>query len=152
VDLIALLKSTVEVYKNQAERKEIALHLELPRDTHFVAQMDPARMQQVIGNLLSNALRYTPEGGEIRIRLIQEASPDRFQIQIADSGEGIPEEALESIFERFYRADRGRSRKEGGTGLGLAIAKKLVEAHGGTIAASNRPEGGARFTIELPLV
>ena len=72
-------------------------------------------------------------------------------IEVADDGEGIPEESLENVFARFYRADKGRSRLAGGTGLGLAIARKLVEAHDGQIQVRNRPEGGAVFSLELPL-
>ena len=74
----------------------------------------------------------------------------RVEIRVMDNGEGIPEEALPFIFERFYRADRSRARSEGGTGLGLAIARNLVELHGGEIKAANRPEGGAELVVRLP--
>ena len=100
------------------------------------------------GNLLSNALRYTPEGGEILIRIDKENG--RIQVAVQDSGPGIPPESLEHIFERFYRADRSRSRSEGGAGLGLAIARKLAEAQGGSLTAANVPSGGAGSSLTLP--
>jgi two-component system sensor histidine kinase BaeS len=103
----------------------------------------------VFGNLLSNALRYTPPGGTIAISL--ECKPGAARISIHDSGPGIPELALPRVFDRFYRADRSRSRAEGGSGLGLAIARQLVQAHGGSLVAANHPQGGAVFTLELPL-
>jgi signal transduction histidine kinase len=108
------------------------------------------RVEQILGNLLSNAIRHTGRGHEVRLRVGPSPSGDRSVVAVADQGEGIPDEALPRVFERFYRADRSRSRSEGGTGLGLAIARRLVELQGGTIAAANRPEGGAEFTVSFP--
>jgi signal transduction histidine kinase len=104
-------------------------------------------MEQILGNLLANALRYTPEGGKVQVKL--EWGAKTVRLNVCDSGPGIPPEALPHIFERFYRADKSRSRSEGGTGLGLAIARQLAEAHGGTLVAENAPEGGARFILTL---
>jgi signal transduction histidine kinase len=106
------------------------------------------RVEQIIANLLSNALRHTPDGGRIVVRLGAQAG--RLRLDVLDSGPGISPEALPHIFERFYRADRSRSRSEGGAGLGLAIARRLAELHGGVLEAANRPEGGAVFTLTLP--
>jgi signal transduction histidine kinase len=107
------------------------------------------RVDQILSNLLSNALRHTPDGGRVGVKLEKDLKAIRVQVQ--DSGPGIPPEALEHIFERFYRADRSRSRLEGGTGLGLAIARKLAEAHAGSLTAANLPQGGATFTLSIPL-
>lgn len=111
---------------------------------------DAARLRQVLVNLLTNALRHTPEGGRVTLS----ARPEQGQIVItvADTGEGIPPERLAHIFERFYRVSQARSRADGGgTGLGLAIVRSLVELHGGTVEAASEPGRGATFTIRLPL-
>jgi signal transduction histidine kinase len=100
--------------------------------------------------LLANALRHAPSGTAVDLRL--GVRGDWVAIEIADQGEGIPTETLPYVFERFYRADRARSRTDGGTGLGLAISRQIVQAHGGVIQAANRPEGGAAFTVELPFL
>lgn len=110
---------------------------------------DPGRLRQALGNLVGNALRYTPSGGAVT--LVAAAGPDgSATITVADTGAGITAEHLPHIFERFYRADASRSRETGGSGLGLAITKHLVEAHGGTIEARSTEGAGATFTIRLP--
>jgi two-component system phosphate regulon sensor histidine kinase PhoR len=108
---------------------------------------DPAKLHDIMRNLVENAVNYAPAGSEIVAR----ASPsqDGIDIEVADSGPGIPTEDLTRVFERFYRVDKSRSRP-GGTGLGLAIVKHLVELHHGRVRAENRPEGGARFVVTLP--
>jgi signal transduction histidine kinase len=111
--------------------------------------MDAGRVEQILNNLLSNGLRYTPPGGTLTLRLA--VSHEQAKIMMSDTGPGIPPEALPQLFERFYRVDRARSRQQGGTGLGLAIARQLALAHGGDLSAANRPEGGAVFTLSLPL-
>jgi two-component system phosphate regulon sensor histidine kinase PhoR len=113
---------------------------------------DPAKLQDALRNLLENAVNYSPDGG--RVILASERRGNRIALSVSDSGPGIPEADLPRVFERFYRADKARSRGErdpGGTGLGLSIVKHLVELHGGTVAASNRPEGGAKMVVELPI-
>jgi signal transduction histidine kinase len=147
-DLGALVARTVAGFRLQAEDSDVRLTADLQPVT---ISADPIRLEQVLTNLLSNALRHTPRGGVVRVSSRLEDSGGSAVVLVEDSGEGIREEALPLIFERFYRGDRSRSRSEGGTGLGLAIARKLVEALGGTIRAANRPEGGAVFTVELPL-
>jgi two-component system, OmpR family, phosphate regulon sensor histidine kinase PhoR len=109
---------------------------------------DPAKMHDVLRNLVENASAYTPEGS----RILLEAEGDDTQVRliVADTGQGLPEADLARVFERFYRVDKARSRDSGGTGLGLAIVRHLVELHGGTARAANRPEGGAVFTIAIP--
>ncbi len=110
---------------------------------------DLQRLEQILGNLVDNALRHTPDGGVVR--LIADSDGAMVRIMVEDSGPGIPADSIDRIFERFYRLDSGRARAEGGSGLGLAIARKLAEAHGGTLTAENRPEGGALFTLRLPV-
>jgi two-component system phosphate regulon sensor histidine kinase PhoR len=109
---------------------------------------DPAKLHDIIRNLVENAVNYSPEGSEVRLGAARDNGT--YTITVADSGPGIPLEDLTRVFERFYRVDKSRSRP-GGTGLGLAIVKHLVELHGGEAVAANRAEGGAVFTIKLPL-
>lgn len=116
-----------------------------------VVYADPAKLHDALRNLVENASRHAPEGSAIA--MTSERGHDGIAIAVADQGPGIPETDLPRVFERFYRVDKGRSRDSrdgGGTGLGLSIVKHLVELHGGSVKAMNRPEGGAVFTIELP--
>jgi two-component system phosphate regulon sensor histidine kinase PhoR len=108
---------------------------------------DPAKLHDALRNLVSNAITYGPEGSCIRIEAARLG--DRMTIAVADEGAGIPDEDLSRVFERFYRVDKSRARDPGGTGLGLAIVRHLIELHGGSVHAENRPEGGARFTVTL---
>jgi two-component system phosphate regulon sensor histidine kinase PhoR len=112
---------------------------------------DPGKLHDALRNLVENAIKHAPEGS--RIRLESSRRGDRIVLSVADEGPGIPDADLPRVFERFYRVDKARSRDgrdPGGTGLGLSIVKHLVELHGGTVTAANRPEGGAIFSIELP--
>jgi signal transduction histidine kinase len=149
VDLMGLARDVIERFRPQFENRGVELSLE-PGELPPV-RVDPQRIEQILGNLLSNALRHTPAGGwvQVRGRLIQ--SGRVIHLEVRDSGPGIPPEALEQIFERFYRADKSRSRPEGGSGLGLAIARQLAEAHGGRLQAENHPEGGAVIRLTLPV-
>jgi two-component system phosphate regulon sensor histidine kinase PhoR len=109
---------------------------------------DGAKLEEILKNLVENAINYAPEGSEIRL---EAACRDRrYEVAVVDEGPGIPPADLARVFERFYRVDKARSRESGGTGLGLAIVKHLVERLGGHVYAANRPEGGARFTVVLP--
>jgi two-component system, OmpR family, phosphate regulon sensor histidine kinase PhoR len=108
---------------------------------------DPAKLHDVLRNLVENAVNYSPDGAEVR--LAADRRNGICTITVADSGPGIPADDLMRVFERFYRVDKSRTRP-GGTGLGLAIVKHLVELHGGEVTAANRPEGGAAFTVKLP--
>ena len=110
---------------------------------------DSARLHDALRNLVANAVTYAPEGTTIRVEASQ--TNGRIAISVLDEGPGIPEEDLSRVFERFYRVDKSRARDPGGTGLGLAIVKHLVELHGGEVRAENRSNGGARFTVTLPV-
>ena len=111
---------------------------------------DKERIEQVIINIISNSVKYTPEGGKIDITAAAEG--ERIRIRIADNGIGIPEEDIGHIFERFYRVEKSRTSETGGTGLGLAIARELIEAHGGTISIASRLGEGTAVTVEFPTV
>jgi two-component system phosphate regulon sensor histidine kinase PhoR len=129
----------------EAKRQRIAL--EVSPEARQV-EGDPAKLHDIVRNLVENAVNYSPEDTEVRLGAAQENST--YTITVADSGPGIPTEDLSRVFERFYRVDKSRARP-GGTGLGLAIVKHLVELHGGEAMAANRPEGGAVFTVTLPV-
>jgi len=148
VALPSLIDETLSVLGPERERKRITLATDVSAELAPVAA-DADRLTEVLLNLLDNALRFTPEGGHIEVTAREQVG--RVAVTIADSGPGIPEADRQRIFERFYRADSSRSSATGGTGLGLAIVRELVEAHGGTIEADERPGGGARFTFTLPL-
>jgi signal transduction histidine kinase len=110
---------------------------------------DEDRLRQVLINLLENAQRYaSSDPGAVRV--VVRHQPGQALVQVEDDGPGLPSEAIERVFDRFYRADRGRSRRHGGTGLGLAIVRHVVEGHGGRVWVENRAEGGARFSVLLP--
>jgi two-component system, OmpR family, sensor histidine kinase BaeS len=147
-DLIDLAKRTIEHFQSQAAQKNIFIHSNFP-DSCPQADVDPERIQQILHNLLQNSLRHTHKNGQVRFTI--DCNADTVQISVHDSGPGIPEDSIEHVFERFYRADRSRSRGEGGTGLGLSIARKLAEAHHGTLTAENHPEGGAAFILTIPI-
>ncbi|HKG78633.1 MAG TPA: MASE1 domain-containing protein [Pyrinomonadaceae bacterium] len=147
VDVLLVIHAAIESVRPAAEAKEIkiATHVEAP-DTIVRADLD--RMQQVLWNLLANAVKFTPAGGVIDVHLAKHDS--LAEIRIEDSGPGIPPEFLPRIFERFSQADGSSTRKHGGLGLGLAIVRHLVELHGGTVLAGNHDNGGAVLTVQLP--
>ncbi|MDQ7842390.1 MAG: ATP-binding protein [Armatimonadota bacterium] len=145
LDLAALAGEVVEAARPRAAGKALVLDLP-PAPLRVTADRD--RIAQVLHNLLDNAIRYTPAGGTVRLA----ASPHggEVQVEVSDTGPGIPEEELPRIFDRFHRVDRSRSRATGGAGLGLAIVKHLVEAHGGRVWATSRPGAGTTVGFTLP--
>ncbi len=148
-DVAGLVARTAGRFQPQATQKGIQVQITVPDEGCPHIQADPARLQQIVNNLLQNALQHSPQDGQIAVSL--HCSGESLDLTVHDSGPGIPAEALPHIFERFYRADRGRSRADGGTGLGLAIARKLAEAHGGQLTAGNHEAGGAEFRMRLPV-
>ncbi len=143
-----LLAQVQAAYAHQATQQEVALEVETA-DSLPVIKLDQARMRQALGNLVGNALRYTPAGGAITLAAMPLAEVGQ-QITIADTGSGIPEADLPHIFNRFYRGERSRQEGQGESGLGLAIAKSLVVAHDGTIEVTSAQGTGTTFTIVLP--
>jgi signal transduction histidine kinase len=138
----------VEAACPQAAAEELSLHVTVPEDIPLV-DVDPQRIGQVLRNLLCNAITHTPPGGEITIAAHTEG--EWVVVCVRDTGTGITEEDLPHIFDRFYRADRSRSRATGGAGLGLAIVKQLVEAHGGRVGVESEVGRGTQFTFTLPV-
>lgn len=143
-----LLERAAAAHRVSAEQKGIQLHVMIAPDLPAV-DVDPERMQQVLGNLVSNALRYTPVGGDIT--LYAEMTDGQVMLYIKDSGQGIEANDLPYIFERFYRGDRSRNSNSGESGLGLPIAKSLVEMHKGIISVASQVGQGTTFTILLPV-
>ena len=131
-------------FEPQAKQKGIALKNSVPIELE--AEIDQKMIGRVLGNLIHNALKFTPDGGQITIDA--SAGADKITVSVADTGAGIPHEDLPRIFERFYKVDRARGKS--GTGLGLAIARHVVEAHGGRIWAESTPGKGATFYFTLP--
>jgi len=149
-DLKDLISHKISQLAVKAQAKNIRLELTPPPPLPEV-MADPARIDQVITNLVTNAIRHTGAGGSITLTLSTDADPANISITVTDTGEGIAPEHLPHIFERFYRAAPSRSRQEGGAGLGLAIVKQMVEAHRGTVRAESQPGSGATFVITLPV-
>ncbi len=148
-DLVAAVTNAIATVQPLAESREIALTGELGAEIGTVS-IDPDRIQQVVWNLLANAVKFTPSGGRITVRALREDST--VSIEVADTGIGIPTELLPHVFDRFRQGETGATRRYGGLGLGLAIAKQLTELHGGTITARSEGRGrGATFTVHLPL-
>jgi signal transduction histidine kinase len=146
-DIGTFVKETVTAFRPLAEAKEVALRVEL-LGTMPELSLDPVRVRQAIHNLLDNALRHTPAGGDIIVSV--EQIGDELQLRVEDTGEGIAPEQLPHVFDRFYRTDEARGRRAEGAGLGLAIARAFVEAHGGSVTASSPGLGhGSTFTVHL---
>lgn len=141
-----LLADTAAAFQHQAEQQQVQLSVANEAVLPLI-DVDPERMSRVLGNLVSNALRYTPTGGQIK--LAAEAKEEAVILSVIDSGSGIAPEQLPHIFDRFYRADEARQQDSGESGLGLAIAKSIVEAHGGTITAASKIGEGTKFSVWL---
>jgi len=160
VELGTFMEKTVELLASEAARKNI--RLESVVESGIYVEADEDRLRQIVMNLLSNGINYTPEGGRVTLKIepVQsgrtavgtDADYDHVRIWITDTGIGIPKKDLPRIFERFYRVDKARSRSSGGTGLGLSIVKHLVELHKGTITVESTVGVGSTFLIELPVL
>jgi two-component system OmpR family sensor kinase/two-component system sensor histidine kinase BaeS len=146
IQLGDLAERAVDLFQAQAEDKHIDLQLKVEANTPTV-QADPQRVGQVIGNLVSNALRYVPENGHVQILVSAEGK--RVRVAVRDDGPGVPEADLPKLFDRFWRGEKSRARAAGGAGLGLAIARQLIEAQGGSISAHNLPGGGLEVAFVL---
>lgn len=151
VKLRPLIANIVEMLQPMLHDKYVNLTVKLPASLPAV-NADPDRVTQVFYNLLSNAIRHTPEHGQIDISASASKDKKFAEITVKDNGDGIPPEDLPLIFNHFYRVDEARARTTGGTGVGLAITKLLVEAHGGTITVTSTPGEGSTFAFTLPAV
>jgi PAS domain S-box-containing protein len=149
VDPVMIVDAAIESVRPAAEAKNIRFAKALD-PTAGQVNADGGRLQQIVWNLLTNAIKFTPRGGEVRVSLGR--ADDQLRIAVSDDGQGIKPEFLPHIFERFRQQDASTTRKHGGLGLGLSIVKQLVELHGGTVHAESDGEGrGARFVVDLPL-
>lgn len=147
VDLTDTVRTVVETHQALMDSCDLDLTVDLATGVWVIGDTD--RLQQAVGNLISNAARYTPKGGCVEIRL--SAGRGEAVIEVLDSGIGIAEEDLAHVFSRFWRADTARATATGGLGIGLSVTKEIVERHRGSIIGEARAEGGARFEIRLPL-
>ncbi len=149
LDMTALVRAALDTVRTAAEAKGIELSLELEQAASRIVG-DPERLQQVVWNLVNNAVKFTPRGGAVRVELRR--SGTSIELSVSDSGQGIAQDFLPYVFERFRQAEGSTTRRHGGLGLGLALVRHLVEAHGGTVSATSEGEGrGSRFSALLPV-
>ncbi|MDY0041907.1 MAG: ATP-binding protein, partial [Desulforhabdus sp.] len=149
LDPIQVLRETLRLFHTRFEQSQIAILDNLNDSRQVTLWGDPVRLSQLFANILENTLRYADAPGDLR--LIQNVSATELTLIFEDSGPGVPEESVDRLFDRLYRADSARTRSKGGSGLGLAICKSIVESHGGTISAENAASRGLRIKIVVPL-
>ena len=149
-DPVKLLQQTLEQFTDRLEERGISIQNLLPEQSVKSAMVDPDRLRQVFVNLLENVARYVNDSGILTVRSF--CDPDSLTLILEDSGQGVPDEALSNLFDRFYRTDLSRNRETGGNGLGLAICKNLIEAHGGSIHAESVEPHGLRIVITIKTV
>ncbi len=149
LDLTRLLSDLARDLASAAGDRGLSVTSEIP-EKPITAFVDADRFRQVFHNLFENAMRYTPAGGAIRVRLSE--APGEARMDVSDTGIGIPPQDQPFIFERFFRSDRARRAYTGGSGLGLSIVRWIVDAHKGTIAVESAPGKGSTFTVRLPLI
>ena len=146
-DLGSVLQAVTNELSGPIDQRQSQVEIAIAPEARNLVS-DPAKLHDILRNLIENAVTYAPEGGRVRVEAEREA--DATVLRVLDNGPGIPPADLSRVFERFYRVDKSRSRAPGGTGIGLAIVKHLVELLGGTVTAGSRDEGGAVFTLRLP--
>ena len=148
ISIAELFQNISKKYESRFQEKQVQFSISIP-ESNIMIWVDPDRLEQVLVNLLMNALQFTNPGDSVSLSAQQYRN--ELKIQVQDTGSGIAEEHLPHIFTRFYRVDKSRSRQSGGSGIGLTISKHLVEAHGGTITVNSAGIGsGTTFTISLP--
>jgi two-component system phosphate regulon sensor histidine kinase PhoR len=153
VDVGEVVRSTINRLQPFADRQEVTLRYQLPESSDDRAVTgDEERLEQVLVNLVHNAIKFSPAGGEVEVSVSRtDGEPAKIVTKVQDNGQGIPRKSLERVFERFYKVDRARTRDgSSGTGLGLSIARHIVEAHGGRVWAESVEGEGATFIVELP--
>ncbi|MGY6559451.1 MAG: sensor histidine kinase [Nitritalea sp.] len=149
-DLRALLAEVIEELEQKAEKRDVLIRFYVDKNQSFSTRADREKIFRVCQNLISNAIKYNHEGGEVEVSLKTQKS--RLHVAVKDNGKGIPAEDLKRIFERFYRVEKSRNREAGGTGLGLAIVKHILEGHKSKIAVSSTVGKGSLFSFSLPAV
>jgi two-component system, OmpR family, phosphate regulon sensor histidine kinase PhoR len=148
LNLQPLAAKVLEDLETRASARQITLN---SRIASLQVEGDPSRVEQVLANLVDNAIKYGRPGGNVTLDA-RGSADGLIEVSVVDDGPGIPPDAIERIFERFYRADKARSREQGGTGLGLSIVKHIVQSHGGKVWAASEPGRGATFFFTLPRV
>jgi two-component system phosphate regulon sensor histidine kinase PhoR len=148
VDVVALCEDCITALDTLARSRSVRVGLVVPAG-RLVVPLNARALDHVLVNLVENAIKYSPEGEEVTVRLVSE--PEQLVIEVQDRGPGVPLKYQSRIFERFYRVDKGRSRDEGGTGLGLSIVRRLLERMDGTVELESEPGHGALFRVYLPL-
>ncbi|MGG3873398.1 ATP-binding protein [Brevibacillus laterosporus] len=149
-ELLPYFERVLRKFANRAAERNIEIQLDRQTDYDAIS-IDPDKMEQVLTNLIDNAIRHIPDGGLITVRIKNEDT-GKITIEVIDTGSGIPQEDLPFVFERFYKADKARTRGRAGTGLGLAIAKNIVAAHNGKISVQSKMKEGTTFTITIPVI
>lgn len=148
-DLVSLVKATAQAFASMAQRKHIALQVEAPQQ-EIMLYFEPDKIEKILYNLLSNAFKFTPEHGTIRV-IIEEGTPEGgVAIIVRDTGRGIPAEEVPYVFDRFHQVDASSTREQEGSGIGLALTKELVALHGGTIHVESEEGSGTSFFVRLP--
>jgi two-component system, OmpR family, sensor histidine kinase BaeS len=150
IELFAIVKQTIELFRVEFARKQIALATTFPSSSAKGVFGDPERFQQLFSNLLDNSLKYTNPSGKLTI--IGKYSQGRCQITFQDSAPGVPLAEHEKLFDRLYRVESSRNRSTGGMGLGLTICQNIIKAHEGSISAGQSPFGGLQINISIPLI
>lgn len=148
IEMVELAERVVRKFQGIAKEQDVMLELQTNSQTQLPATIDADRIEQVLTNLIDNAIRHTPKGGKVTLGI--NSNQTEVHLSVEDTGVGIPEEDLPFVFERFYKADKARTRGKSGTGLGLAIAKNIVEAHRGVIVVNSILNQGTTFFIKLP--
>lgn len=146
-DMQVLTEEVFDQLDELAEKKDISLKV-IPKDEPILVYADYQRMRQVMMNLVNNAIKYNSDKGKVIVRYT--INKDTILVEVEDNGEGIPEEDIDRIFERFYRVDKSRSKKKGGTGLGLAIVNHIIKGHNSKISVVSEYGKGSKFYFELP--
>ena len=149
VPLISVMDRMTHKFDQRAKEHHVKLTLQTTMPTDTIIPIDEDRIEQVLTNLIDNAIRHTPEEGAVTVSITEDQGYAK--IQVSDTGQGIPQDDLPYVFERFYKADKARTRSKGGTGLGLAITKNIVEAHKGKITVDSVEQQGTTFTFHIPL-
>ncbi len=145
VNVFTVIEEVTELYSYVAEEKAISIYTNVPKDLHLVA--DRNKIQQIVANLLDNAIKYTPSGGRVDINSFQK--DHQVVITVKDTGMGIPKDEIAKIWNRLYRGDNSRSQR--GLGLGLSLIKPFIEVHRGSIEVSSEPDQGSTFRVYLPV-